>query len=161
QAAPDLAQGNNNMSHDLAMASPDLAMASNPDLANSGACTSYTATSIAALRQSGQNYACVSLSGVVAIALHASTASPKLYVQDAAGGDWSALPVHCSSTSTTHPCTQQALVNAIAVGHAVGMQATYTKGPATSGSLETLYLATISDQGVGTAPAAIALGVDG
>lgn len=145
---------------DLAMPNnppPDLATNNNPppDLATNGGCTSYTPTSIAAMRQAGTS-TCASLDGVVAIALHASTASPKLYVQDAAGGDYSGIVVGCSATSVTHPCTQQALVNAIAVGHAVAIHGRYTKSM--SSGYETIYLDTLSDKGVAPSqPAPLAL----
>jgi hypothetical protein len=145
---PDFAMNNN--------PPPDFAMNNNPpDLASSNACAVYTNTSIATMRQNGTAQ-CAALDGVVAIALHASTASPRLYVQDAAGGDYSAIDVHCSATSTAHPCTNQALVNAIAVGHAVAIHGQYTKSM--SSGVDILYLDSISDKGVaGSTPAPLAL----
>ena len=74
--------------------------------------------------------------------------------QDPSGGDYSAIVVRCSATSTTHPCTQQALVNAIAIGHKVTLRGRWTIGSTLNGSLESFYLDNLSDQGVaGTVPA--------
>jgi hypothetical protein len=164
----DLSMPNNNQmsTPDMSMSSsnPDLSMSSsNPDLTmintnadlSSAACATYTQTSIASMRQSGTNSGCFELDNVVSIALHASTTNPRLYVQDAAGGSFSAIQTHCSATSATHPCSQAATVNTIATGHQVTVRGRWTRSPTTS--YEAFYIDTISDNGAATMPAALAL----
>ena len=47
-----------------------------------------------------------SLANVIALAVSPSgSSSPRLVVQDASGGDFSAILSRCSPTSTAHPCT--------------------------------------------------------
>jgi hypothetical protein len=122
---------------------------SQQDGPSSMACTTYTMTSIAAMRQGKPG--CMELDNVVSIGLTPSTKSPRLFVQDAAGGDFSAMMVKCSSTSTTHPCTVASTVANIANGHKVTVQGTYIKSSSTM--FEEFFVDTITDNGAGTAPA--------
>ncbi len=109
----------------------------------------YAPTSIASMRQ-GTSSSCFELDNVVSIALTPSTKSPTLYVQDAGGGMFSAMRVHCSSTSTAHPCTVAAQVAAIADGHSVTVKGLYTKSK--SSGYEQFYVDSITDNGTGTMP---------
>ena len=124
-----------------------------PDAATSGCANVYTTSSIAAMRQ-GTVSGCFELDNVVSIGTTPSKASPKLFVQDAGGGGFSAVRTQCSSTSTAHPCSVATAVAAIATGRSVTVQGTYIKSK-TSG-YETFYIDTITDNGAGTAPAAAA-----
>jgi hypothetical protein len=121
-----------------------------PDAPVAGCAGTYTTSSIAAMRQ-GTVSGCFEMDNVVSIALTPSTKSPKLYVQDAGGGMFSAMITSCSSTSTTHPCTIATQVAATPLGHSVTVQGTYIKSK-TSG-YEAFYIDTITDNGAGTAPA--------
>lgn len=121
------------------------------DGAGSGnACTSYTASSIAAMRQQTHT-GCYEFDNVVSLATTPSTKSPVVYVQDAAGGDFSALPVRCSSTSTSHPCSIAAMVATIADGHSLTIKGTYIKTAATT--FEEFFIDSLTDNGPATAPA--------
>ena len=121
-----------------------------PDAA-SNACTTYTATTIAAMRQQPAT-GCYEFDNVVTIGVTPSTHSPSLFVQDAAGGDFSAIKTRCSSTSTAHPCTVAATVAALPNGHSVTVKGTYIKTAATT--FEEFFIDSITDNGSATAPAA-------
>jgi len=124
-----------------------------PDMTGGGgdlAPKSYTMSSIAAMRQAAKS-GNFELDNVVAIAIHTSKSSPKLYVQDAAGGGYSAIVSDCSASSMTHPCSQGTAVNAIAIGHSVTLQGTYVKAGATKGNYETFYIDTVMDNGAAAA----------
>jgi hypothetical protein len=118
--------------------------------ANANACTSYTQTSIASLRQ-GMPPGCYELDNVIALALTPSTDSPTMYVQDAAGGAYSAVESKCSANSTSHPCSVSAQVAATPLGHSVTLQGTYIRSNATH--FEEFYISAITDNGAGTVPA--------
>jgi hypothetical protein len=108
-------------------------------------------STIAAMRQAG--FGDYELDNVVAIALTPSKGSPKLFVQDGAGGPWSAMMLECSSTSTSHMCTASAAVAGTTLGHQVTVQGSYKTGKdKTSGrTFETFYLDTIQDGGAAPA----------
>jgi hypothetical protein len=89
------------------------------------------------------------LDDVVSIALIPSVASPRLFVQDAAGGDFSAIETRCSSTSVAHPCTFAATVATIADGTRVSVRGLYLKD--TSGD-ESFYLDSITVAAPATMP---------
>ena len=114
------------------------------------ACATYTTTSIAALRMR-THLGCFELDNVISIGTTPSTKSPKLYVQDAAGGDFSAIQTKCSSTSTSHPCSVAAAVAAIPDGHSVTIKGTFIRTTATT--FEEFFIDSIVDNGAGTAPA--------
>jgi hypothetical protein len=122
-----------------------------PDASTAGCAGTYTTSSIAAMRQ-GTVSGCFEMDNVVSIAVTPSAGSPKLYVQDAGGGMYSAMLTSCSSTSTAHPCTVASTVHGIAVGQSVTIQGTYIKSK-TSG-YESFYIDTITDNGAATPPAA-------
>jgi hypothetical protein len=115
------------------------------------ATTSFTPSTIAMMRQGAPGP--YELDNVVAIALTPSTKSPKLVVQDAGGGDYSAIQLLCSSTSANHPCTVASTIHTITVGHKVTVQGTFIKDTKASGGGLQFYVSTITDNGAGTAPA--------
>ena len=116
---------------------------------NANACTSYTSGTIATMRMSTSG--CYSLPDVVSIGTLSSATTPKLFVQDPAGGDYSAMLTTCSSTSTTHPCSVSAAVAAIPDSESVTITGTYIRS---SGSTyEEFLIDNITDNGPGTAPA--------
>jgi hypothetical protein len=122
----------------------------NVDAPGSNPCNNnYTMSSIAAMRQSAPG--CIELDNVVALAVTPSTSSPYLYVQDAAGGDFSAVETHCVANSTSHPCTVASQVAGIPVGHSVTIKGTYIRSGSTH--FEEFYIDAITDNGAGTLPA--------
>ena len=117
---------------------------------NANACASYTSSSIATMR-GGTTTGCFTLTNVVSIGTLSSATSPKLFVQDAGGGNFSAILTSCSSTSTTHPCSVASTVAGIADSESVTINGTYIKS---SGStFEEFLIDSITDNGPGTAPA--------
>ncbi|MEO8846571.1 MAG: hypothetical protein ABI591_20100 [Kofleriaceae bacterium] len=114
-------------------------------------CASYTDSTIATMRM-GTVTGCYKLTNVVTLGVTPSTASPRLFVQDAAGGDFSALETKCSSGSTAHPCTIAAMVKLIPDGHSVTVTGTYIKTAATT--FEEFFIDNVVDNGAGTPPAA-------
>ena len=123
------------------------------DMAMAG--KTYTMATIAAMR--GGAPGDYELDDVIAIALTPSTKSPKLVVQDAAGGDFTAIQLTCSGSSTSHPCTVASTVHTTALGHKVTVKGTYIKAKLANGGTETFYLDSITDNGAGTAPAPLAV----
>ncbi len=113
-------------------------------------CASYTVSTIAAMRQQTHT-GCYELDNVVTIGTSPSTKSPQLYVQDAGGGDFSALKTKCSSTSTAHPCSIATMVAAITDGRNVTVKGTYIKTASTT--FEEFFIDSVTDNGAGTAPA--------
>jgi hypothetical protein len=93
------------------------------------------------------------LTGVVSIGLTPSMSAPRLFFQDAGGGDFSAMVGKCSLGSPSRPCPQSTLTTilSIADGHTLSINGTYVK--ATNG-FEQFYIDTVTDNGVGTMPAA-------
>lgn len=118
---------------------------------SSAACTTYTATSISAMRQAPTT-GCFELDNVVLIAKTPSTKNPKVFVQDAGGGDFSAIMTKCStSTTSTHQCPTSPVVSSLVEGHSVTVKGTYIKSKTTK--FEEFYIEQIADNGVGTVPA--------
>ena len=116
---------------------------------------SYLASSIAGMRMGAPgDYA---LADVVVLAVTPSTKAPRLFVQDAAGGDLSAVMADCSSTSTAHKCTVNATVAGLTVGHKVTLKGTYIRSAANKGGFETFYIDSAVDGGAGTLPAVTAM----
>ena len=110
----------------------------------------YITTSIATMRQ-GTKTGCFDFTNVVTLGVTPSTKSPRLFVQDAGGGDFSAIMTRCSSTSTVHPCTVAMTVAGIPDGHSVTIQGTYIKTAATT--FEEFFIDTITDNGATAVPA--------
>src|SRR5262249_46320155 len=81
-----------------------------------------------------------------------SATSPHLFVQDAAGGDFSAIRTSCSASSSSHPCTVASTVHTTQIGHKVTLTGLYIKGGLASGGTEDFYIETITDNGAGTLP---------
>jgi hypothetical protein len=117
-------------------------------------CTgTFTKASVATMRQGAAG--CYELDGVITIAVTpvgANTKSVTLYVQDAAGGVYSAMKVSCSSTSATHMCTAFATAKNVLAGRTVTLQGQFTKSSAAKGGFEAFYLDSITDSAAGTPP---------
>jgi hypothetical protein len=111
--------------------------------------TSYAETSIPEMRQGKPG--AYEIGNAVVIGVTPSSKSPRLFVQDPSGGDFSAMEVKCSTTSTSHPCadTTAATVHGLADGHLVDIKGTYIK----KAGFEEFYLDEITDNGAGTMPA--------
>ncbi len=117
----------------------------------------FIQSTVAAMRQGPSgNY---QLTDVVVIAVGPSTKSAKLWLQDPAGGDFSAMMAQCSSSSTSHKCTQSDAVAALPVGQKVTIKGNFIKSSKTLS--ESFYIADsattdspVVDKGAGTAPAA-------
>jgi hypothetical protein len=113
----------------------------------------YSKSTIAAMRQNMPG--CYELDTVTTIAVTpvgASTKSVTIYAQDAAGGDYSAVKMSCSSTSTTHMCTAFPTAKSILSGRSVTVSGTYIKSSASKGGFELFYIDSISDTASATAP---------
>ncbi len=117
----------------------------------------YMPSTIAMMRQMAAGQGDFELDNVIAIALTPSSKSPKLYVQDAGGGVYSAMETTCSSSSTTHPCTVASTVHTTVLGDKVTIKGTYTKSGTAKGAYEVFYIDSITDNGAGTAPAPLML----
>lgn len=127
---------------------------SGSNVGSGSACTSYTTMTIAALRQQTHT-GCFELDNVVTTALTASTTNPHLFVEDAAGGAFSAIMTQCESHSMTHPCSVASTVSALAIAHSVTVKGTYIKTASTT--FEEFFIDTVTDNGATTAiPAATA-----
>ncbi|MDB4967446.1 MAG: hypothetical protein JWN44_3135 [Myxococcales bacterium] len=120
------------------------------DMATGGTKT-YTMATVAAMRQGAPGD--YQLTDVVAIGLTPSSTSPHLFVQDAGGGDYTAIKTNCSSTSTSHPCQVSSTVKTVALGHKVTVKGTFIKSSTANGGTEDFYIDSITDNGAGTAPA--------
>jgi hypothetical protein len=107
-----------------------------PDLA-----INYVHSTIHEIRQAGTSGS-FALDGVVAIAV--APTGKRLFVEEAAGGDYSAVEVTCSPTSPTHPCTLTPTVRTIAVGDSLTLLGYYYKAPS---GFEAFYLDSITDNG--------------
>lgn len=130
----------------------DMATAS-ADMSGNGCNGIYSKSTIAAMRQNSA--ACYELDNVVTIAVTpvgTNTKAVQIYAQDAAGGDYSAIHVGCSSTSTSHPCAAFTNAKNILTGRSVTMQGLYIKSSAANGGFEEFYLDSITDNAAGTAP---------
>lgn len=126
------------------------------DMKAAATCTSYTPSTIAAMRGAGTSgcFQVGAMAPAVALAVTASSKTGTLVLQDSAGGDDSAVLAKCStSAGTTYPCSALTAVGAITVGHSVTVSGYYAK---TKGGLETLHIFdTVTDSGsAGTVPAA-------
>jgi hypothetical protein len=100
----------------------------------------------------GTQSGCFELDNVVTIGTTPSTKSPKVFVQDAAGGAFTAMMTRCSSTSTAHPCAVAATVAALTDGRSVTVKGTYIKS--TGSGFEEFFIDAVTDNGAGTIPAA-------
>ncbi len=131
----------------------DLSMpGGNQDLSTSGCGGNYTNSTIAAMRM-GQHSGCYSMANVVVIANKpegSTSVKAEVYVQDSAGGDFTAMQVKCGTTA--HPCADPATYKALAVGHSVTVAGTYIRSAASK--FEEFYIDSIADNGAGTAPPA-------
>ena len=143
---------------DLAQSSAgDMSVTPGGDMNTATGCAGvYTTSTISTMRQGASG--CHELDAVVTIAVNSSAKKVvKFYVQDAAGGDYSAVRVVCSSASTTHPCAAFATASATTPAHSVTLKGTYIKSSAANGGFEEFYLDDYTDSGAGTIPAPAAL----
>jgi hypothetical protein len=134
---------------DIDMATPPQG---GPDMAMMGCGGLYPMTTIASMRQGVGHYNCFELDNVITLAVTPVSTnghSVTIHVQDAAGGDYSAIQLACSSTSTSHPCAAFSSAKNILAGRKVTVQGLYIK--AKSG-FETFEIDNITDGGSGTAP---------
>ncbi len=99
-----------------------------PQLPPSGVCKRYAQTRVAAMRKNASD-GCFELNNVVLVARSSSATAPRLYLQDAEGGDNSAIAAKCSARSQ-HACTADALATTRALfpGTAVTVQGYYHRG---------------------------------
>lgn len=107
-------------------------------------CQTYAPTAIAKMRNPA-TAGCYELAHVALVARTSSTTTPRLYVQDAAGGDYSAIMAKCSSTAS-HVCTPDALTTSLALldGESVTIHGYYHVG---KNGFEELYVESIVDDG--------------
>jgi hypothetical protein len=117
---------------------PDLSMGGSTDMAGGAdMAKNYKASDVKTMRQ-GKSGDFV-LANLVAIAVSPSaSSSPRIVVQDASGGDFSAIQGRCSPTSTTHPCSVASTVKTAAIGDNVTLQGTFEKSSMTG--FETFYI---------------------
>ena len=123
-----------------------------PDMASAGCNGNYPVSTIAAARQGASHYACYELDNVITLAVTPVSSaghSVTIHVQDALGGDYSAVKLSCSTTSSSHPCTAFSMAKNILAGRKVTVQGIYVQ--AKSG-FETFEIDSITDGGAGTAP---------
>ncbi len=109
-------------------------------------CTSYAETGIAALR-TARGSGCFELKDVVVVARTPSSKSPRLYLQDRAGGDFSAVMAKCDPASSSHPCPQQtqADLTKLLDGASLTARGYYHQG--SQSGFEELYLDSVIDSG--------------
>lgn len=108
-------------------------------------CADYLSAPVAKMRQASGS-GCFELAQVVVVARTPSTTTPRLYVQDVKGGDFSAIMAKCD-VSSAHSCPPATLgkLMRVLVGAAVTVRGYYQQG-AVSG-FEELYLDDVVDQG--------------
>jgi hypothetical protein len=121
-------------------------------------CTTYAPTTITAMRKAAMS-GCFQLSHVVLAARSASSTTPRLYVQDPAAGDYSAVMAKCSGTAA-HACPASSLATALQLldGASVTLSGYYTFGKV-SGFEEFYIEALVDDGAMLPRPAPIALQV--
>ncbi|MEO9195155.1 MAG: hypothetical protein ABI445_16010 [Polyangia bacterium] len=155
KASPDFAT----QSTDMAITpTDDMASASTADMGQAGCGGVYMKSTIAAMRQGAPG--CYELDGVVTLAVTPTTSTSKsvtFYVQDAAGGDYSAVRASCSSTSMSHPCPAFPMVKASSSARTVTLTGTYIRSGASKGGYEQFYPDAFTDTAAGTLPTPIAL----
>ena len=120
-------------------------------------CSSYAESSIAALR-TADGSGCFELKDVVLVARTPSGASPRLYLQDRAGGDFSAVMAKCDTSSSSHPCPQQTQADLAKLlnGSSLTARGYYHQG--SQSGFEELYLDAVVDNGsLAEAPAPLVL----
>jgi hypothetical protein len=128
-----------------------------------GACPSYPSTSIAAIRNPPVASGCYELSHVGLVARTDSPTEPRIYVQDAGGGDFSAMDAKCTTTAT-HACPASVkskisqLADTAQAGAQISVRGYFVHG--TVGGFEQFYIEDLVDEGKTVPrPAPIALSV--
>ena len=102
----------------------------------------YVDTTIAAMRMAAKAGP-FRLTGVVTIGQAGSKTSAKTYVQDAAGGDFSAMLLRCSTNSKSHPCAVSNTIHGITIGNLVTITGTYIHSSMLK--TEDFYVDTVTD----------------
>jgi hypothetical protein len=132
----------------------DMAMGMQQQMGCTAPGMAYAQSTISTMRQAKSG--CFELDNVVTIAttpVGTNTKSVSIHVQDAAGGDYSAIKLDCSSTSMTHMCAAFTSAKSILAGRKVTVQGLYIKSSQMKGGFEIFYIDNISDGGAATAPA--------
>jgi hypothetical protein len=131
--------------------------------AGPSACPSYMPTSIVAIRNPPVASGCYELSHVGLVARTDSPTEPRIYVQDANGGDFSAILAKCAATAT-HVCPASVsamipqLFDTMQSGAQLTVRGYYQHG--TVGGFEEFYIEALVDEGkMVTRPAPITLSV--
>jgi hypothetical protein len=108
-------------------------------------CESYVDATIAELRTAGGS-GCFELKDVVVVARTPSPTTPRLYLQERAGGDFSALMAKCSETGK-HPCSREAAqsLGTVLKGAIVTVRGYYHQG--SRSGFEELYIDSATDSG--------------
>jgi hypothetical protein len=118
--------------------------------AGAPACPSYMPTSIVAIRNPPVASGCYELSHVGLVARTDSPTEPRIYVQDANGGDFSAILAKCAA-SATHLCPASVnamipqLFDTMASGAQLTVRGYYQHG--TVGGFEEFYIEDLIDDG--------------
>lgn len=130
---------------------------STDDLATAGGDLppSYARSTIAAMRQGKSGT--YELDSVVVLAVTPSAKNPVVFVQDAAGGDFSAIIVRCESGSAKHPCSVATELHGVSPGQTITLQGVYEKSSSMKGGFESFYPSSFTAVGTGTLPTATAL----
>ncbi len=112
---------------------------------SSSDCASYIHASIADMRAASGS-GCFELRHVVVAARTPSTSTPRVYVQDVGGGDFSAIMAKCDGSSS-HACAAKVGQRVLAAidGAAVTVRGFYQRGSVTG--FEELYVDDFSDEG--------------
>ena len=108
---------------------------------------SYAVSTVTAMRTAGA-FGNFEIDNAVVVGV--GPTGTKMFVQDASGGDLSAIAVACPG-SGTHMCTMSSTVKTTKIGDSVTVKGTYEKGGMTTGYFETFYLDSITDNGAAAA----------
>jgi hypothetical protein len=122
-------------------------------------CSSYLQTTIAEMRRANGS-GCFELAHVVVVARTPSAKTPRVYVQDPAGGPYTAIRAKCDA-SPTHACPSQTAsgVQALIDGAQVTLRGYYLQGSLSG--FEELYLDDVQDeQRLALVPSSPTLGLE-
>jgi hypothetical protein len=108
-------------------------------------CVTYAPMTITTMRNPAAP-GCYELAHVALVARTSSTKTPRLYVQDPKGGDYSAIMAKCSATSA-HACSATALATSLQLlnGASVTLRGYYEHGKISG--FEEFYIESVTDDG--------------